>query len=334
MCLPREWNICPRDELCQPFKREFEDPSLCRVSLCSGATFLQFLSSSPCLLGSTTKDACKACLAPGQPSSWRCYSPITDNYGFQCDDPFSWSNPSTANMTFTDYCAPLINAAPSISLQLPSDAFTAISSGPAVLAGLTVLLSNGSLLELQADGSLLVNLDASPPSFVASLQSFAAQLASIAIKSTVKPEEIIVTKVFLLPKNRKRQSAIDAFDISLQFSLLKNDDPAASDVIAQQVVSALVQGVVPGVDPVSVSSTPATTPQFPGTTGNGTSVTPRPTEVARPRDPTSPLNGGAIFGIIFGSAIGLVVILGAFAWCFVRYRSSHPRPFSPAQATL
>lgn len=301
-----------------------EDPLACRFALCGGTALDTFGVNSPC----ASAPGCKACL-PESTAAWHCYKEIELPYGFTCPAGRVW-DATTLNDVWVSFCGPLTAASPSVSITVSRDSFLGIAAGKKLLAELDILVqSNG--LSFDKSDPCQWKLSLTPP-LTQLVQGYLAALFVLALPTSGVTENAFSVKLLtLLVCVGKRQSA--DFNVQLQFSLLKGDDLAASDLLVQQFVSALVQGVVPGVDPISVDYTPASTPVFPAPGGVNVTTAP-PTEIVKPRDPTSSLNGGALFGIIFGASLALIAVAAGFAYCFIKYRGRRQAPFEPSRATL
>jgi len=269
------------------------------------------------------------------PDAWHCFAQSTFAYGLTCDAPANWTLP-TAVTVFSDRCAAIFAAAPVVRVELQTAAISSFENGAAVLSAIQAALSarvftaipNGFAFDLAAFDPANATLD-----LVAFKQTVVHWLSDLCIAAgaSVGVSNIILQSI-TLTLLQKRQN-LDDYTVTFGFSLLKNDDPLGTQTIAETVVTGLAAGVVPGLDPISIGLTPATVPQFNSTTSNNSTATPRPTEVVRPRDPTSPLNGGAIFGIIFGAAVGVVACCALLAYLFIKIRARSRPPFDPARAS-
>lgn len=334
MCVPSAWGVCNNDGLsCAVLQKrqsaEFEKATACRVSLCAGSSPEEFKVKSPCITG-----GCKACLPSGAPQEWRCYEQSFYDVGFSCPEGYSWTT-ATEDLVWSGYCQPLIDAAPKVIMALAADSLAAIgTSGEQFTAAIAQVLVNASLFVASPNGTMTLLIDQAPPALLSLLQSALADLLNVAFPGAkVVPENVVILSIAFVPKTaRKRQAVLDEYFITIQFALLKNDDPASSNDILQQAAEALAQGVVAGVDPASIAVVPATDVTFTEPRSINSTTTPKPTEVIRPRDPTSSLNGGALFGIIFGSALALVAVAAGLTFCFFKYRAAHRAPFDSARA--
>jgi len=340
MCFAAAWEICPAQRSCALAKKHrrgifFEDTLQCRnLQLCTAASVDTLPPSSPDeLLGGSacaTTGGCLVCLS-SDVAAWHCFARSQDDYGISCDTPANWTLP-TAVTVFSERCSAIFAAAPVVRVELQTSAIESFSNGAVVLSAIQDALHGGAFtptangFELDLTNSSLTNVALFKQTLVKWLSD-----VCIAAGASVSIRNILLQSV-TLTLLQKRQNLAD-YTVTFGFSLLKNDDPLGTQTVAETVVTGLAAGAVPGVDPVSIGLTPATAVQYNSTTSTNSTATPRPTDVARPRDPTSPLNGGAIFGIIFGSAVAAIAVCALFAYVFIKLRTRSRPPFDPARAS-
>lgn len=274
-------------------------------------------SQSPCVQAGINSRGCVLCGSDAQctPSELEAYTAEA------CEDITT----ETLEALWFARCLPLIQASVKVTVLVPVEQLIE-AIGETAVAVFNMLEDN--VEQDPVTGYLVFNLPNATVDQIMILKDMVVEMIFRATGTHVNPSEITILDVHLQPLAKKRQGGLlDNYALDIAFSLLKDDDPAAYTELANEFADNLQQGVVEGLDPISVSVTPATTPIFPT---SSVTATPRPEE--KPRDPTSPLNGGAMFGIIFGSTVGLCLIVGGLTYLFYRYRRANRPPFDSARA--